>query len=70
MEQSPLGLGHVSIDSNILKSDKLNTNTFVSRITTQRSILILTALTYDLQLVYTIHFNIAIYYLKYNHPRS
>lgn len=60
IEHNPLGLGQVSIDSSILKSARLNINIFVSRITTHRSILILTALTSDLQLVSTMTFNMAI----------
>lgn len=59
MEQSPFGLGHVSIESSMRKSAKLNMKILVSSTITHLSILILTALTSDLQLVSIIHLRMA-----------
>ena len=70
MEQRPLGLGHVSIAYRTLKSARLKTKTFVSRIITHRSVLMRIALTYDLQLVSTMHLRRANLINRYNRPRS
>ena len=60
IEQRPLGLGHVSIAYNTLKSARLKTKTFVYNTTMHLSVFMRTAFTSDLQLVSTIHFSRAI----------
>lgn len=70
MAHNPLGFGHVYNVSNTRKSARLNTNILVSKTIIHLYGVSLTALTSDLQLVYMIDLDCAMYGKNYNHPIS